>query len=94
MPEAIAQRVVAPAIVGLHDPALGIEVRDVGNCLVAEPALREGPAPGALVQAAVEPLAERELLGVGEHLIAEDEHGVLVHAGADRRERVGIERAA
>src|SRR5206468_6136686 len=62
--------------------------------LVAEPALREGAAPGTLVQPAVEPLAERELLGVGESLIAEYENGVLVHAGADRGQRVGVEDAA
>ena len=94
VPEAIAERVMAPAIVGLHDRAVGVEIRDVGDRLVAEPALREGAAPGTLVQPTVEPFAERELLGVGERLIAEDENGVLVHAGADRGQRVGVEDAA
>src|SRR5437879_2604268 len=73
VPEPIAERVVAPAIVGLHDLPARVEVRDVGQRFVAETALREGAAPGALVQPAVEPLAERDLLGVGKRLMVEDE---------------------
>src|SRR3989449_9649654 len=47
---------------------------------------RAGPG----VQRAVEALREREVLVVGERLVAEDADGVLVHAGADRRQRLGI----
>ena len=42
------------------------------------------------MQLAVEPLRERELLVVGEALVAEDEDGELVHAGPDLGERVGV----
>ena len=42
------------------------------------------------MQCAVETLGEVELLFVGEVLVAEHQHGVLVHAGADRLQRLAI----
>jgi hypothetical protein len=42
------------------------------------------------MQRAVETLGEVELLFVGEILVAEHQHGVLVHAGADRLQRRAI----
>ena len=42
------------------------------------------------MQGAVETLGEVELLLVGEILIAEHQHGVRVHAGADRFQRGAI----
>jgi hypothetical protein len=42
------------------------------------------------MQRAVETSSEVELLFVGEILIAEHQHGVLVHAGADRLQRLAI----
>src|SRR6266852_4296092 len=90
VPETIAERVLPPAIVGLHDLAVGAEVRDVGERLVAEPILRNHAAAGALVQAPVEALRERELLGIGERLVTEDEDGVFVHPRADPGQRLRV----
>ena len=42
------------------------------------------------MQRAVEALGEVELLLVGEILVAEHQHRVLVHAGADRLERRAV----
>jgi hypothetical protein len=42
------------------------------------------------VQLAVEPLREGDLLLVGEGLVAKDQYGVRVHAGADLGERLRI----
>ena len=90
VPEAIAERVHAPAVVGFQDLAVLVEVRDVGERLVPEAVLAEGAAPGLGVQLAVEALGERELLVVGERLIVEDQDGVLVHPRPDLGERLGI----
>jgi len=46
------------------------------------------------VQPAVEPLAERDLLGVGKRLMVEDEDGVLVHARADPGQRLLVANGA
>ncbi len=42
------------------------------------------------MQRAVEALGEVELFLVGEPLVAEHQDGILVHAGADRLERVAV----
>jgi hypothetical protein len=42
------------------------------------------------VQLTVEAPREGDLLVVGEGLVAKDQHGVLVHAGADLGERLRI----
>ena len=42
------------------------------------------------MQLAVQPLREGELLVVGERLVPEHEHSMLVHPGADRGERLGV----
>ena len=62
----------------------------VGEALV----LRLGDVAAARVLDGAEVARERHLLLVGELLVAEDEHGVLVHAGLDgrhlvRRQRLG-----
>jgi hypothetical protein len=60
----------------------------VGERLVAESILRDHAAAGALVELPVQTLREREVLGVCEGLVAEDEHGEFVHAGANFCERL------
>ena len=45
---------------------------------------------GLGVQAAVQALGKGQLLLVREMLIAEDEQGVLVHAGANLQQRLGV----
>ena len=90
MPEAIAEAVHAAPVVGLQQIAVFIDVRDVAEGLVAEPALLERGGPRLGVQLAVEALREGDLLVVGEGLVAKNQHGVLVHAGPDLGERLRI----
>ncbi len=90
MPEAVAERVHAAPVVGADDLAVLVEVRDVAEGLVAEAVLLERADPQLGVEHAVQPLGEIELLAVGEGLVAEDEHGVLVHARPDAREGVRV----
>src|SRR4029079_8145872 len=91
---ASAERISAARVVGGEDLASGADIRDVGQRFVAETVLRDDAGAGLRVQLAVEALRERDLLGVGELLVVEDEHGVLVHSGADRGERPFVERLA
>ena len=83
MPEPIAKRVNATAVAGSEDLAGFVEVRDVGERLVAEAALGNGGGPSLGVDLAIEALGELQLLGVAEWLIPEDEHRVLVQPAAD-----------
>jgi hypothetical protein len=87
VPEAVAERVHAPAVLGAENRARLVHVGDVGERLVAEPVLVEHGNPGLGVELAVEALGEGELLGASELLVAEDDHGVLVHRRADRFQR-------
>src|SRR5215831_16529985 len=93
MPEAITERVHAPAVVGRHHLAGLVEVRDVSECLVAQSALADDGGAGSRMDLAVEALRELELLGIGERLIAEDEQGELVHPLVDLIERCAIMHA-
>src|SRR5439155_26627737 len=90
VPEQVAEPVHATAVVGLQELAALVDVRDVGEGLVAEAALAEGGAPGPRVQLAVESLRERQLLVVAERLVTEHEDGVVVHPGPDPRERLAV----
>jgi hypothetical protein len=90
VPEPVAEGIHAAAMVGLHDLAVLVEVRDVAEGLVAEAVLLERADAELGVEGAVEALGELEVLVVGEGLIAEDEDGELVHAGADAGERVRV----
>ena len=51
-------------------------------------------AAGAVALQLAELAREGELLLVGDVLVAEHQHGVLVHAGLDRRDVVAPERLA
>ena len=94
VPEAIAERVHAAPVVGADDLAVLVEVRDVAEGLVAEAVLLERADPQLGVEHAVQPLGEIELLVVGERLVAEDEHGVLVHPRPDACEGFRVVRLA
>src|SRR5216684_265591 len=90
MPEAITEPVHATTVAGRQDPAGLVDVRDVGERLVPQAVPANGGSARPCVELTVEALREIELLGVGEWLIAEDEHGVLVHPLADLAERFAI----
>src|SRR5713101_9938869 len=90
MPEAITEPVHATAVAGRQDLAGLVDVRDVGERLVPQAALANYGGAGPRVELAVKALREVELFCVGEWLIAEDEHGVLVHPLANLTERLAI----
>ena len=90
VPQAVGDRGGAHAVVRVPDLAVLVDVGDVGQRLVAEPVVADGRGGRPGMQRAVETLGEVELLFVGELLVAEHQHGVLVHAGADRLQRVAI----
>src|SRR5260370_16513555 len=90
MPEAITERVHATTVARRQDLAGLAHVRDVGERLVPQAVLANGGSAGPRVELTVEALREVELFGVGEWLLAEDEHGVLVHRRADLTERFAI----
>ena len=90
MPESINEAVHSSPVAGRQDLAGLVDVRDVGERLVAQAALANRSGAGPRVELAIEPSREIELLGIGEWLIAEDEHGVLVHPVADLTERLAI----
>ena len=83
MPQPIAEAVHALAVIGLIDVAVGVEVRDIGQCLVAQPALLEGADAGLGVQLAVQALGKGELFVVTERLVTENKNGMGVHPGAN-----------
>jgi hypothetical protein len=90
VPQAVGDRGGAHAVVRVADLAVRADVGDVGQCLVAEPVAPDGRGGSAGMQRAVETLGEVELLFVGEILVAEHQHGVLVHVGADCFQRLSI----
>src|SRR5712664_2787137 len=94
MPQAVAERVHAAAVAGSEELAAFVHVRDVGEGLVAESAFLHDGRTGFHVQCTIEALRERELLVVGERLVAEHEHRVLVHPGPDPVQRAAIGDAA
>jgi hypothetical protein len=87
VPETIAQAVRAAAVTLLEDLAVGPDVGDVPERLVAEAVLLDRRRPELRVQGAVEPLCERQMLVVGEALIVKHENGVLIHGRADGGQR-------
>ncbi len=90
VPQAIAEPVHAPAIVGAHDlPAL-VEIRNVPERLVAQAILLQRADPQLGVELAVQAPGKRELLVVGEGLVPEHEDGVLVHSRPDLAQGLGI----
>ena len=94
VPEPIAQAVHALAVVGLIDFSARVEVGDIGQCLVAQAAFLERADPGLGVQPAVQALRKGQVLLVREVLVAEDEQGVLVHAGANLQQRLRVSHLA
>src|SRR5215472_5636581 len=94
VPEAVAEGIHAATVVGLHDVAALVEVRDVAEGLVAEPILLQRADAERGVEDAVEALGELEVLVVGEGLVAEHEDGELIHAGAEAGQRLLIVHAS
>ncbi len=80
VPEAVAEAVHAATAVGVEDLAGLVQVGDVDQGVVVPALLVEH---SVAVELPVQALGERELFGVAERLVVEDEHGVLVHAGAN-----------
>ena len=83
MPEAVREAVQALPAVSLQDLSAGIDVRDIGDGLVAEAALLQDADAGLAVKLPVQPGGEVALLLAGESLVSEHQHRVLVHAGPD-----------
>jgi hypothetical protein len=90
VPQPVAEPVHAAPIVGLQEVAVLVQVRDVAERLVPEAALSQGRRARPRVQRPVEALGEGDLLVVGERLIAEHEHGVLVHPFPKAREGLRV----
>ena len=83
VPEPVAHVVHPAAVVRIHHCAALVDVADVAVSVVAMAILADRRSRGGPMDLAVEALGERELLGEVESLVAEDQHGVLVHAGPD-----------
>ena len=94
VPEAVAERVKAPAAVRFHHLPVRFDIRDVRERLVAETVLLQDAEAGLAVELAVEPGGEIELLGARERLVPEHEHGMFVHGRADALEGLLVMRAA
>ena len=90
VPEPVAERVLPLAVLARHDVAVGADVGDVGQRLVAEAVCAERGRARLGVQPAVEALREFELFLVSEFLRAEHQHPELVHPGADRVQRRAV----
>ena len=90
MPQPVADRAGAQPVIGRHDVALGIHVRDVGQGFIAEPVLGQHGHRGLGVQLAVKALRKVQLLVVGERLVAKHQHRVLVHASTQLHQGVAV----
>src|SRR5438046_4203713 len=92
VPQPVADREQSPPVVPREDVVVLVEVGHVGEGR-RQPVLVGSAQAGAdCVLELTEAPAEGELLLVGELLIVEDEHGVLVHPGMDRLDVGGGER--
>ena len=87
MPQLVAEVEQIAAVVARRYPALGIEVRDVGD-IGAQPHLGAGIVRIDFERA--EEPAEGELLLVGNRLLREDEHAVAVEGRLDLGKDSGI----
>ena len=93
VPEPVAERAQADAVVGLAHLVVAVEVRDVGH-LQLQPAILglAHLAAGGDFQFA-EAAAEGQLGVVVKALVVEDQHSEAVHAGLDRGD-VGVGQLA
>jgi hypothetical protein len=95
MPQPVAELEEPHAVLGRHDPAVLVEVGEISDA-------RSEPLVFALADMAgrciafelAEVAGEGDLLFVGDVLVAEDEHGVSVHAPLDRDDFFVAERLA
>ena len=94
VPQAIGQAGHAAAVVGGQQRAVGADVGNVGQGLVAEAVFGQHRRRGARMQGAVEGSCEIDLFGIAKRLIAKHQHAVAVHAAAQHREGGGIARGA
>jgi hypothetical protein len=92
MPEAVADRIQASAVIARERPVVLVEVGDIGERVGQTVLLRTAQAGGNGQLDFAEALREGQLLLVGEGLIVEDQHGVLVHALVNGRNILGRER--
>ena len=83
MPQAIGEPVVATSVTRRQQFAVFVEVRDVGQCLVAEAVAAQRGRAGLRMQHAIEAFSKGELGIVRECLVAKDEHPILMHALPD-----------
>ena len=94
MPEAVRDTVQALPAVRFQHLSSRIDVRDIGECFVAEAALLQNADAGLAVELPVEPDGEVALLLARERLVPEDEHRVLVHARPDSLQGLVVVHAA
>src|SRR5215472_11853759 len=85
MPQPVAQFEEPYPVVAGHDVAVLVEIGEIGNA-GPEPLILALPdmSRRVVVLQLPEMAGKRDLLVVGEVLIAENEHGKFVHAGLDR----------
>ncbi len=102
MPEAVTDRRDRLPMLGMRDIAVGIDVRDVGHLVGAEPVL--DMVHELLLERLVDLakcMSERDQLFLGQHLAGKDEHAIavarlddgLLVIGAHRLAQVDIGRA-
>jgi hypothetical protein len=84
VPEPIAEIEHAPPVVADIGLRILIEIGDVNHQRLQPLLVRFGDVAAARILDAAEILAERDLLIVGNALVAEYQDGVTVHAGLDR----------
>ena len=95
MPQPVAELEEPDPILVGHDVAVLVEVGEIRDAR-AEPmvlALSDMPRRVVILELA-EMAGERDLLLVGDVLVAKDEHGIFVHARLDRSDLLWAERLA
>ena len=85
MPQPVAQLEEPDPILVGHDVAVLVEVGEIRDAGAEPLVLAFSDMPRRVVILELPEMAgERDLLLVGEVLVAEDQHGILVHARLDR----------
>ena len=92
MPQPVAEIEAAPAVVAGEQVAVLIEIGDVAHLVTEAALVGTGHVVRGVELDLAEARGEGDLLGVGQRLIAEHQHGIAVHAGMDRRRARLIER--
>ena len=85
MPQAIASRKQAPAIIGVEHGAVGVEIRDVGKYTREAQFFGAQNAAATFVLQGAKAARKRHLLRIVDRLVAKNQDGKPVHAGTDVR---------